>query len=286
MHLSGSSTAEISNAVDCSANTVRLWINKYLRGGLNTLTDHRSFNHAPRRTNLVQDEVINEYFTEGNPFSTAANFVNVVQADIGPGIVRRRLNEMDIHSRTPAVKFHLRDLHREQRVQYARRYVAEPDEFWENVICVDEKNFSTSEDGRRRVWRGPNSRLKENCVVAKQHSGRISCNFWGCTSVYGVGVLRQVNRRFNAAEYVELLENDFVPYLNRIFPENEYEEVKVIQDNSRIHTARLTREWYERHPRITLLPHPPYSPDLNAIENQWALVVRNWRSGQELRGID
>lgn len=57
--------------------------------------------------------------------------------------------------------------------------------------------------------------------------------------------------------------------------------MKVIQDNSAVHTSRTTSQWYERHPRLTLLPHPPYSPDMNPIQNVWATVVRMWQSGQD-----
>lgn len=66
-----------------------------------------------------------------------------------------------------------------------------------------------------------------------------------------------------------------------MYPVGEYEEVKIIQDNSAIHRARVTREWYKRHPRLSLLSHPPYSPDLNPIENMWALKVKNWQYGKD-----
>lgn len=281
MHQAGSNIAEIANEIGCSRNTVRLWINRHARGGHNALSDHRKYNPPPRRTSAAQDEVINEFFTDHDPFSSTARFTNVVNAEICNDTIRRRLNEMGIHSRRPAFKFALTDAHRAQRIAYAEQYGQEPEEFWMNTICVDEKSFSTSKDGRIRVWRSEESRLRENCVVATQHSGRISCNFWGCCSIYGVGVLRQVGPRFNSEAYVELLENDFLPYVDRIFPANEYEEVKIIQDNHPIHRSQLTMEWFERHPRLFLLPHPPYSPDLNPIENLWAKVVRDWRSGAD-----
>lgn len=248
MHEAGRTTREIANAVHCSIKTVRLWINRHARGRLAALLDHRKYNHPPRKTSMEQYEVINEFFTDHDPFSSTERFVNVVNAHVCDDTVRRRLNKMGIKSRRPASKFQLTENHRAQRIQYAERYQQEPEEFWLNVICVDEKSFSTSEDGRLRVWRSNGSRLKEHSVVAKQRSGRISCNFWGCSSIYGVGVLREIGRHFNAQAYVQLLEEDFLPYLNRIFPPNEYEEVKIIQDNSPVHTANLTRNWYEVHP--------------------------------------
>lgn len=281
MHQAGSRTDEISQQVGCSMKTVRLWIRRYAQGGPLALADHRKYNHPPRKTTLIQDEVINEFFTAHDPFSSTRRFVNVVQAEVCNDTIRRKLNEMGIRSRRPAMKWELTEDHRTQRREYAERYLNEPEEFWINTICVYEKSFQSSEDGRTLVWRSNESRLRENCVVRKNRSGRISCNFWGSSSVYGVGVLRDVGPRFNSQAYVELLEQDFLPYVNRLFPEDEYEEVKLLQDNSRIHTANRTMNWFERHPRITLLPHPPRSPDLNPIENLWAMVVRKWESGAD-----
>lgn len=278
MHLTGSSVQDIRAAVGCSANTVRLWIRKYEQGGLDCTEDHRKYNHQSRKATIEQDGIINEYFSQ-NPFSTSSHFINVVNADICSSTIRNCLHEMNIRNYVPVRRFGLSDRHRERRIAYAQQYGEEAEDFWANTVCVDKKCFKSSEDGRQRVWRPKDGRLDENFVVPIHHSGRITCNFWGCCSIYGVGVLREVRRGFNAEAYVDLLENDFLPYLNRIFPEDEYEKVKVIQDNSRIHTARVTRNWFEQQPRITFLPHPANSPDLNPIENLWGVMVRSWESG-------
>lgn len=43
------------------------------------------------------------------------------------------------------------------------------------------------------------------------------------------------------------------------------------QDNARIHTTPAVLQWFEQN-LVTLYPHPPYSPDLNPIENVWSLL--------------
>ena len=44
-----------------------------------------------------------------------------------------------------------------------------------------------------------------------------------------------------------------------------------IQDNAPIHTAHIIRDWF-RQQGIEVMNSPPYSPDLNPIENLWALL--------------
>ena len=49
-----------------------------------------------------------------------------------------------------------------------------------------------------------------------------------------------------------------------------------MHDNARPHTAGITRQFLEQN-RITVLPHPPMSPDLNPIEHIWDLMGRRIR---------
>ncbi|PVH93096.1 hypothetical protein DM02DRAFT_542248, partial [Periconia macrospinosa] len=43
------------------------------------------------------------------------------------------------------------------------------------------------------------------------------------------------------------------------------------KDNSKIHKATNTKEWFRRN-KISLFPHSAYSPDLAPIENIWSLL--------------
>ena len=43
------------------------------------------------------------------------------------------------------------------------------------------------------------------------------------------------------------------------------------QDNAPQHTSHLARRWFHNH-GVNLIDFPPYSPDLNPIENLWSIL--------------
>lgn len=216
-----------------------------------------------------------------NPFASAIQIRNDLEVDVTPWTVRRRLYDINFINGRPAKKVALTPDQRNERMGYALQFAVEPEEFRQNVVSMDEKTFSSSEDGRRLVWRPVGERLNADFVVQEQHSGRITCGCWGFITARGIGEIVQIHARMNAQQYVYILENHFLPSVRRLLPVEEYEEIKVIEDRSAVHRAHLTQQWYERHPQLTLLPHPPKSPDLNPIENVWSYMTRNWRSGEE-----
>ena len=65
-----------------------------------------------------------------------------------------------------------------------------------------------------------------------------------------------------------------------LYPPEDGQRIRLAQDNCAIHTARVVKNWFAQH-RIEVLQWPPYSPDLNPIENIWGRIVKNWEGGNE-----
>lgn len=52
----------------------------------------------------------------------------------------------------------------------------------------------------------------------------------------------------------------------------------LIQDYSPIYTSHIVKDWFCEHPDIMLqMPHSPRPPDLNPIENVWAVMSKYMR---------
>ena len=66
---------------------------------------------------------------------------------------------------------------------------------------------------------------------------------------------------------------DFISFLRKIKDANPEKRIVVVLDNFRTHHAKRVRKEAEKLD-ISLVYLPPYSPDLNPIENVWKSVKR------------
>ena len=93
---------------------------------------------------------------------------------------------------------------------------------------------------------------------------------WGTFSANGKAELVVIVGRQNAQKYVEVLKSNLLPFAEV----HHGQGVIFQQDNASIHTAEVTKAWFEDK-NVTLLDWPAKAPDLNPIENLWGFLSRH-----------
>ena len=87
----------------------------------------------------------------------------------------------------------------------------------------------------------------------------------------GRGTLHRLPPRFNSRNYLQLLQEEFLPAIRRL----RQTPVLFQQDFSPVHQARIVREWLEEVEELELVPWVARAPDLSPIENLWGHMTNH-----------
>lgn len=226
----------------------------------------------------IDEEIVRK--VQEKKFVTAVSISE--EYDISKRTVTRRLNEKGIYNRIPATQEILTNEHRLRRIRFCQENINRD---WSKVVFSDEKTFKTNAGGKSVLWRPNNCRHVPEYVQKQHFSNKIACGFWGFITANGVGELCVTSSKMDGPEYSSILEEVYLPSMNIMYGEAAKDMV-FMQDNASTHTCTFTREWLAKHPEIKLLEWPAKSPDLNPIENVWAIMVRNWKMSMRINLVN
>jgi hypothetical protein len=144
---------------------------------------------------------------------------------------------------------------------------------WSKVLFSDEKCFyGKGFCGRTWVRRPIGEALNpEYCVTQKAHPVKV--NVWACFAAGGQGYAYIFNENMDGALMRRVLEANLIPSAKLHFSFDPPEQWYLLHDNDKKFHSNIVKDYLFQN-GVTSLDFPPYSPDLNPIENLWAMVAR------------
>lgn len=165
-------------------------------------------------------------------------------------------------------KFMIKPIDVENRLNFChlkRRWSVQD---WKRIIFTDEAGLDNSGKFRKRVWRPRGKRFDQTYVLKQPNATMKRVNYFSYIGPKGTGELFYYDR-MNSQVYCEII-SDMIEKLKEDY---ETEDFRVIHDNARFATSRYTKQYLQaRDLEKYFIKIPPYSPDINIIENAWAIL--------------
>lgn len=264
----GQSQVQVATLMNCSRQAVSRWTKRYTDTG--DIKEEAGRGRA-RKTSATDDSDIIKHSTS-NPFSTPRLIRHELELEVSTRTIDRRLQEAGLFGRVARRKRIFTEVEIKKRLAFAEGYKHWLEKDWERVLFSDEA-IVQGEGGHKsgRVWvrrvRGNEEALQSQYI---QHTlpHPISINIWACFSSAGVGYSYIYNQSMSAKEYVNIISTHLLPSADSLFTESPREQWYYLQDNAPVHKSKLATKWFHDN-GITCIDFPPYSPDLNPIENLW-----------------
>lgn len=275
MHLNGRTYAEISDVIGCTERTVYNYVQTYRANGLEGLVPGQSPGR-PRQLTKEQEQELYQLIIEKKPADVGfpaemngTSFLvrdwilqtfNVKYTDRG---VRALLHHLGFRYTKPTYTLAKAVPEKQEAFRQEFEMLKKMMNDENNRILFQDESMIRDYQALANTW-FPKGQQKVIPTYGKHHGVKLLG-----TLDYETGEVFVVEEeRYDAVKFLSFLKKVLIKYPD--------EKIVMILDNARIHHAKLIQPFLKENAhRLEFVFLPPYSPELNLIEELWGWLKKS-----------
>jgi len=266
----GMSYGELSKKYGISRSSIQYIVENYV---------NRSKKRGPKvkigkaDQRRIQTVIKQKY--EKNLKCTLPDIVKELDLKVNKSTVSRSLRCLKFEYKRLPKNFQLTYRMRQKRMTAAREFI-KASISWNQVIFTDEKMFTVHGSDCYYAWLDKNMSPRRVKQVVRSPGLMI----WAMIMPNGLLSYQVMKGRQKSEDYIKILETKAIPIIKL----NCKGKFILQHDNCPIHVSKMSTDFL-RKSNIRTLDWPPYSPDLNIMENIWGYLSKDIYSKGPIKNL-